>query len=48
MHVFVGSGEQANRSGFSECTTYLSKGTDDGALHDPSEEDEVNIFGSCA
>lgn len=27
---------------------YLGKGADDGALHDASEEDEVNIFGSCA
>lgn len=31
-----------------ECVSYLSKGADDGALYDASEEDEVNIFGSCA
>lgn len=28
--------------------SYLSKGADNGALYDPSEEDEVNIFSSCA
>lgn len=28
--------------------SYLGKGTDNGAFYDPSEEDEVNIFGSCA
>lgn len=28
--------------------SYFSEGADDGALYDTSEEDEVNIFGSCA
>lgn len=28
--------------------SYLSKGTDDGALYNTSEEDKINIFGSCA
>ena len=31
-----------------EFVTHLSEGPDDGALHDAFEEDEVNIFGSCA
>lgn len=28
--------------------SYFSKGADDGALYDASEEDKIDVFGSCS